>query len=153
MTQSHDPHDTALLEPPGSDGPAPETSPHRMRGFWPLMILAVGGTLALVLWATLATGTTSSQPEDAAVSGYTGDWKDLIGSSGTTGAAEAAEAAPTYTGDWKDSIGSTGTSGTDGATPTYTGDWKDSIGSTSTSGTDEAAPTYTGDWKDSISSR
>jgi hypothetical protein len=127
MTRDHAPRDTALMEPSSSGDPTPQTPTHRMRGFWPLMVLIIGGTLLLVLWATLATGTTTSQPELGTVSDYTGDWKDLIGSTSSTGTDDAAT---TYTGDWKDQIGSTssnGSSGTDDA-PTYTGDWKDSVG-------------------------
>jgi hypothetical protein len=102
MTRDHDPRGTALMERPRHGGPTPRPSPSRMRAFWPLIVLIVGGTLALVLWAIFATGTTTPEPAQAPASTYTGDWKDLIGSTspGTT------DDATTYTGDWKDLVGS-----------------------------------------------
>jgi hypothetical protein len=103
MARDHDPRDTALMERPSRGGPAPRPSPPRMRGFWPLLALIVGGTLALVFWAIFATGTTAPEPGQAPASEYTGDWKDLVGSTTSPAADPAGE---TYTGDWKDLVGS-----------------------------------------------
>jgi hypothetical protein len=101
--------------------------------FWLLIVLLTTGTLVLVLFALApfgepgSDGSGATQPADAAdtggssapsftppepyveegtESGYTGDGKDLVGSSDDTSTSEGAPAGSggDYTGDWKDSV-------------------------------------------------
>jgi hypothetical protein len=104
----HDERGTALLEPPSRGHEPTRGQPGAakgMRAFWPLMILILVGTLALVLWAAFGTGTSTLETDAVPASTYTGDWKDSIGST-PVGSTTSGDATGTYTGDWKDSIGS-----------------------------------------------
>jgi hypothetical protein len=124
MTRRHDNRGTTVAVPPEkvAERPSPRPpAPPRVRGFWALLVLIVAGTLILLAWAVSRIDTSPSPVDGEPVSEYTGDWKDLIGSS-----AQEAPASE-YTGDWKDLIGSTSQ---EGPASEYTGDWKDLIGST-----------------------
>jgi hypothetical protein len=113
--------------------------------FWPVLLVAVAGTLGLVVWVVALMDDPADVPvSETGPSAYTGDWKDTV-------SASAGTVTSTYSGDWKDSIGaSAGQTAT--SSSTYTGDWKDSIGA-STGQTATSSSTYTGDWKDSLIAR
>ena len=129
MADEHDPGGDTAVRPPRHDAPpAPRAAPAPPRGrlMWLMVALVAAGTLLLVTWAVfqagelggtedLAPASPSHQelmdqvapkpfapaPSEASSSGYTGDWKDQVGSGSGQG-----EATSGYTGDWKDSVGS-----------------------------------------------
>jgi hypothetical protein len=172
MAEENDRSGGTAVRPPRPDAPpAPRTAPAPSRGrlVWLMVALVAAGMLLLATWAVfqaaelggsedLAPASVSPQelmdqvapepfvpaPSEGASSGYTGDWKDQVGSGSGQG-----EATSGYTGDWKDQVGSGPGQGE--ATSGYTGDWKDSVGSEA--GQDGSGSSgYTGDWKDQVGS-
>jgi nitrate reductase NapE component len=138
--------DTATVEQPvpATGRAVEETRRSHARDvwFWPVLVLAVAGTLGLVVWVVALLDEPADVPvSETGPSAYTGDWKDTV-------SASAGTVTSTYTGEWKDSLGaSAGTTTT--SSSTYTGDWKDSLGA-SAGTTTTSSSTYTGDWKDSL---